>query len=166
MCEILHVECGSFNYSSTLHLAMFHPLVLLGSLVTEYCNVIWAHTPQCYTTNWYNASHQTLSVLSGNGCGQHDYAIICLYSQHRDGSCSKWLPVPKVWEQLCDNHSNVKRNTGRRPLLVCCKNVPAVCYPIRKLRKQTWKFWVVIPLFLSFFRSFVLPFVLSFFFIT
>ena len=37
-----------------------------------------------------------------------------MYFQCRDGPGSKWLPVLKVWEQLCQNHSKVGQNTHRQ----------------------------------------------------
>ena len=66
----------------------------------------------------------------------------------RDGVGSKWLPILKVWEKLCDSHSKVKQNAYRQNF----------CYAIVKKcsKKWTWKLGFCSPFFLSFLFS--LPF--------
>ena len=63
-------------------------------------------------------------------------SAVVLFMQPRDGSGSKWSPVLKVWEELCDKHSKVSQNTDKNHLLFCCKQCSQTfCYSIQKLRK-------------------------------
>ena len=59
----------------------------------------------------------------------------CLWLSCRDGSGSKWPPVLKVWEQLCDNCSKVGQNTYRQKAFA----ILLLKMPQEKLRKENLK---------------------------
>ena len=65
---------------------------------------------------------------------------------------SKWPPVLKVWEQLCDNHSQVGQNTYRQKAfaILLLKMSQEFCYPTQKLRKTNLKFRFCYPSFFFF----------------
>ena len=76
-----------------------------------------------YIASTYTQKNVTVHVL----CSIHGFICQQVWLS-KDWASSKWSPVHKVWEQLCDNHSKVRQKlTDKNPLLFYCKiNSPRV----------------------------------------
>ena len=72
------------------------------------------------------------------------------YSVCRVEAGSKWTPTLKVWEQLCDNHSKVRKTVTDSLGYVSVKCPRSSAIPHKSWEKQTWKFQFCYPSFFFF----------------